>query len=190
VARDLSQHCRWVILKLKNVATDDCVEGPLEDHLGGVAREERDPAERPSDSLPCGCRDRVQRPVHADNLAVLTNEVRNKEGDIAGAASDIEHAHPWADAGVPKEPLRDRVDLTCLRTEATQLLGGVTKHISTGVVSHVIHLELLSTMGFAAMMTARERRINFRLGRLHPDVAVQPSVPSSRPWFLPGASMS
>jgi hypothetical protein len=134
-----SEHRRRVALKHEDVTADDGVEGSVERHLGRISLAEHHVAKGPGiRSLPRRCQS-GRRSVSSDDFAPGPDEVCRQEGDIAGTAADVEHAHPGDDPGGAKKPPRDRINETRLLVETVELPIGMAKNIRAGrprVVPH------------------------------------------------------
>ena len=75
-------------------AADDRVEGLAEIEGREIGGDEVDVVEAPALRAGAGFRHRVGSPVEAEHGAVRPHHLRRDEGDVAGAAADIEDAHP------------------------------------------------------------------------------------------------
>ena len=137
VSSKLPEHRRWILLKLQDVAAYDSVEGLIERHFAGIALVENHVAQRPICRSRPRCFKGCQNSVHADNFAHVTNHARGKEGDIASAATDVQHTHAGDNPGFLEEPPRDRVDKARLRLQTLDLSVGMTQHISVSRTSRV-----------------------------------------------------
>jgi hypothetical protein len=129
VGGDVAQHGGGIRLELEDVASDDRVEALLEHQLGRVAFAKRHVAQRLLIGTASSNGERVGRSIGTDHLARLTHEVGDQECDVAGAAADVEHAHPGDDPGFDQEPSRDRIDEPRLNAETLQLPLGMTERV-------------------------------------------------------------
>jgi hypothetical protein len=135
-----SEHRRRLALEHENVAADDGVEGPVERHFGRISLAEDHVAKGSGiRSLSRRCQS-GRRSVCPDDFAPGSDKVCQQEGDIAGTAADVEHAHPGDDPGGGKKPPRDRINETRLLVESVELPIRMAKNIQAGrprVVPHV-----------------------------------------------------
>ncbi len=124
-----SEHRRRVALKHENVAADDGVEESVERHLGRISFAENHVANGPRIRSPPRRCQSGRRSVCSDDFAHGSDKVCRQEGDIAGAAADVEHPHPGDDPGGAKEPSCDRIDKMRLLVQAVELPIGMAENV-------------------------------------------------------------
>jgi hypothetical protein len=138
---------RRIRLKLQHIAADQSVERPVERHLQEVSRQEGDVVERSGLRLDLGGLDRSGRPVDADNLASVADQLGGQEGDVTCAGADVEHPHAGGDPAIGQKSPGDRVNELSLGGQPAQLPVIVAEHV--GAASHrravLIHLTALPT---------------------------------------------
>ena len=129
VSGALSEHRRWILLKLQDVPANDGIEGLLERYRAGIALPEDHIPQRSRGRSGPGSLQSRRNSVYADDLACVTNHLRGKESDIARAATDVKHTHARDDPRFTEEVLGNRVDEPRLRLETIKLSIGMPKHI-------------------------------------------------------------
>jgi hypothetical protein len=115
---DPPKHRRGIRLKLENVPPDYSVEWAVEPHLGRITFQEVHVCHRvagrasPRRVQCCG------NPVHRHNLAKVADYSCDEKRYVAGACTDVKHAHALADTSLQKEMARNGIDEARLRLEA------------------------------------------------------------------------
>jgi hypothetical protein len=87
-------------LETKHIAADRRIKRLVESHCRELAFAERHIAERPALGAGTSLGQSSGRSIDADDLPGGTDQIGGEEGDVAGAATDIEDAHPGPDASL------------------------------------------------------------------------------------------
>jgi hypothetical protein len=82
--------------------------------------------------------------VHADDLALGADQVGQEQGDVTGAAADVEHLHPRRDARCGQELAGERAVELVLEDEPSRLGIGATQRVAVcGIGRQLVHVDIL-----------------------------------------------
>jgi hypothetical protein len=82
--------------------------------------------------------------VYADDLTLRADQVGQEQGDVTGAAADVEHLHPRRDARCGQELAGERAVELVLEDEPSRLGIGATQRIAVcGLGRQPVHVDIL-----------------------------------------------